>query len=321
MKLGKRIGSFMLALAVIITLVMVPKFDSNAFVASPTFLYQTGASANAISFKWTGTADAAAYDVIVRVQNSYGQVVASGTVPATQTSVSFNNVAKGVQYYAQVYAVKDGVRSSGYASNYLYAMPLTPGEIYIDTWYQGKNNPYIRWAGAGSNTYNFTPNGYEVKITTLAGKKISTVSTYSTSLYKSMNKVKNAGFKISIRSYVNVSIGSGQYARLYSDWSKAKAFVPGAKVKKAELIDNSTGKLTWKKVKNAKSYTIYRKSGSKFKKVKTVKGTSTTLKKDYFLNGIIVAPNVKVKGKTYKSTILKQKNVRYDKWYLRTRYY
>ena len=31
--------------------------------------------------------------------------------------------------------------------------------------------------------------------------------------------------------------------------------------------------------------------------------------------------NVKVKGKTYKSTILKQKNVRYDKWYLRTRYY
>ena len=307
MKLSKRIGSFMLALAVIMTLVMVPKFESNASVSTPTFLYQTGATANSISFKWNGVADATGYQVILRAKTSSGPVAFQDIVPANQTSITVTqNIYKGYQYYAQVYAVKGSEYSRTYAGGTLYAMPATPGNIYLYDWSPNSSTPYLRWAGVVDSDYAYTPYGYEVQYYTLAGKKVKKFTCSYNSLYKSVSKIKNQGFKVSIRSYIEYPTGQGGLrARTYSDWSKQKSFVSYPKIKSSKhYIGSSISTVKWKKVKGAKKYVIYKASGSgttlKLKKWKTVSGSTTSIEVPRSYNKIVIVPQIKVKGKTYK---------------------
>ena len=118
-----------------------------------------------------------------------------------------------------------------------------------------------------------------------------------------MSKIKNAGLKVQIRSYANVTNSAGNIT-IWSDWSKAKAFVPQPQPKSRHYIGSSTSTVTWNKIKNAKSYTIYKVTGSygnyKFKKYKKVGAGTTSITVPRSLGSVTIVPEVKVKGKKYK---------------------
>ncbi len=90
-----------------------------------------------------------------------------------------------------------------------------------------------------------------------------------------MKNIKATQFyKVRIRSYVTIN-----NKVLYGAWSDYKIFgqQPKVNIKKA----GKGVKLTWKKVKGAKNYTVYMstKRNSGFKKVKTLKKNSLKITK------------------------------------------
>ena len=298
MKLGKRVGSLLLTLAIIMALVVTPSFKSNAYVSSPNNLAQTNASGNNISIQWDAVSGATLYTVSVKLGGYYGQLISSQ--PVTTNSATITVPYRGARYAVEVTATTAEGTSSA-ASRLVYSIPLTPGNIYVSSWRPKTNKPYLEWAGYSEDGY--IPSGYEVKITTLAGKKVKTYKTSSRYLYKGISKIKNAGFKVQIRSCYTISTPSGN-KNLWSDWSKVKAFVPQPDPSSRRYIGSSTTTLKWSKIKNAKSYTIYKVTGSypnyKFKKYKKVSGSTTSTTVPHSLGRVTIIPEVKVKGKKYK---------------------
>ena len=303
MKLSKKLGVLLLALAVVLTLVVIPAPEVNAYVASPNNVIQTGASGTSISIKWDAVAGATGYKLELCVGGYSGQIYQTTTVASNVTAYTFQNAPKGVEWVAKVYTLSSaGASSASY--KYVYSAPATPANIYLYQWKPNTAKPYVKWAGKLGASYGYYPTGYEVKFTTLAGKKIKTYKTTGTYIQKTIKKAKNEGFKISIRSYRTINTPSGQ-AKIYSDWSKTKYFVSYPKIKKSvHYLGSSTSTVTWKKVKNAKKYVIYKVSGSygnyKLKKWKTVSGSTTSISVPRSYGKIVIVPQIKVKGKTYK---------------------
>lgn len=166
--------------------------------------------------------------------------------------------------------------------------------------------------------YNF---GYEITIKTLKNKTIAVIDKnsidngYESDIFgisTEYNKVyivhtnKTMGsqaFKFSVKPYVYDEAGG----RVYGEASAEKIIVPRATTKKAKLAGSGAVKVSWKKVKGAKSYTVYLTSndGSSYKKKGTTKGTSFTIKKlkKYTNYAVYVTANgVKYKKKKYNST-------------------
>ncbi len=73
----------------------------------------------------------------------------------------------------------------------------------------------------------------------------------------------------------------------------AKKHLKTPKIKKIKTIDIDTVKITWKKVKNADGYYVYRKKGKKFKKIDDVKKTT------YKDSGLAIGKKYKYKIKAY----------------------
>lgn len=304
MKLSKKLGGLLLAFAVVLTLVVIPAPEVNAAVASPNNLVQTGASGTSISIKWDAVAGATGYKLDLCVGGYSGTVYQTTTVGPNVTAYTFQNTPKGVEWVAKVYTLSSAGSSTFPTYKYVYSAPATPANIYLYEWKPNTAKPIVKWAGKLGASYGYYPTGYEVKFTTLAGKKIKTYKTTSTSIQKTIKKAKNEGFKISIRSYRTINTPNGQ-AKIYSDWSKIKYFVSYPKIKGASYYSgSSTSTVTWKKVKNAKKYVIYKVSGYsgnyKLKKWKTVSGSTTSISVPRSFGKIVIVPQIKVKGKTYK---------------------
>lgn len=182
--------------------------------------------------------------------------------------------------------------------------------------------------------------GYEVVVTTLKNKKITTLDEYTHSDYQFSNstnfamessskvaalasnsKLKTQGFKFKVRSYVF----DENQQKVYSDYSKEKVIIPRATITK-EVLKNGKVKLTWKKVSGAKSYNVYLSSnnGKSFKKVGSTSKTSYTISKkltkykDYYV--YIQANKVKYKGKNYSSTKPVDKKSNTSGFYIKTVY-
>ena len=176
--------------------------------------------------------------------------------------------------------------------------------------------------------------GYEVTVTTIKGKKIGVYDKNSIDngydsdfqfkdnkayMFITNSKMAKQAFKFKVRAYVYDETG----AKLFSDYSAEKIIVPRAKVTNLKATSRSTGRITWKKIKGAKSYTVYVSSdgGNKYKRQGTTKGTTYTVKgmklsKVYPV--YVVANGIKVKKKKYNSTKpeLKESNTATIKIYL-----
>ena len=312
MKTRKRVTSFLLALAVAIALIITPSYDAQAatYIYAPTNIAQTAADGKKkqIVVRWDGAANAVSYNVIVRVGGSTGQICMSGNVKSN--GATLNGVIPGVAYYIEVKSVAaDGTVSNYSNTKTLYSVPAKPKNVVLYTWRPDTTNFSLDWTGYNKNQAGyFIPDGYEVKLTTLAGKNIGTFKTTSAYLSKTVAKAKNAGFKVKIRAYniINEYSSTAPTFKTYSSWSDVKAFVPQPKMGATYKLRESTANLSWKPVKNARSYTIYgiKKVGNTYKytKYKTVSGSTTSCKVPRSLGYVAVFPTVKVGGRAYKAT-------------------
>ena len=84
MKLSKKLGVLLLALAVVI-----PAPEVNAYVASPNNVIQTGASGTSISIKWDAVAGATGYKLELCVGGYSGQIYQTTTVASNVTAYTF----------------------------------------------------------------------------------------------------------------------------------------------------------------------------------------------------------------------------------------
>lgn len=163
-------------------------------------------------------------------------------------------------------------------------------------WEPDTGNPVIAWKGVSAD-------GYQVEIKTLGGKLVKRVTTSSTMYYfYNLKTIKNAGFKVRVRAYNNVSS-----KKKFGSWSAAKVIVPQAKAGAKHVYYTSTATLSWKPVKNAVGYRIYILTESngtyKLKSYKKVGKQVTSISVPRNLGKVVISPDVKVKGKTHKFVV------------------
>ena len=234
--------------------------------------------------------------------------------------------------------MKKGLKLKGFVAILLFAILLIPSvkasaavqpaaPTGLGFYGQNDKNEFaLSWA-VDSNIilYGVDTNfGYEVVVTTTKGKVIGTYDkntinnlydsdfkAYDSKIYMIIKNSKMAkqAFKFKVRAYVFDEVGN----KIYSEYSGEKVVIPRATIKKLKATSRSTGKITWKKVSGAKSYTVYvsNNGGKKFKKQGTTKTTSYTVKgmklgKTYPV--YVVANGVKVGKKKYNSTKPQLKN-------------
>ncbi len=205
------------------------------------------------------------------------------------------------------------------------AKPATPkGVILYD--YEG-STVQVNWkidpnlSGVSfqeGNWYGTCGWGYEAVFMTAKGKTIKTTAartfdSQTATAVVTSSKLKNAAYKVKIRSYLSYKDANGNVQYVYSS-PATKTFVPRAVIKRGKAIGGGKAKIYWNKVSGAKSYTMYISSnnGKSFKKVGTTKKTSMNTKtlkkyKNYYV--YVQANGVKVSGKRYNSTKMTKKKI------------
>lgn len=279
--------------------------DAFHAVTAPAYsatLSQVDATSDAAVVSWTPVAGATGYDLYLGSNEKDVQYI--GTVADTSFTIGGMGV-DGIRGFMVIpsKANKAGVNISWPGNATFKAVVSAPGKItgvkladaatYTDEY-------MVTWSEAGA----YTSTGFEVRIVNGKNKKITSAIENNKLGYIFKNsKLTTQGWKVRVRAYTTMDNGK----KVYGAWSKDKVVVPYARVKSAKLSGSSNVKITWKKVKDAKNYTVYKKTSAngKFKKVKTVKGTSLTLTgiPKYKTQYVIVKPNkVKVGSKRYNAT-------------------
>ena len=281
-----------------------PWSETVAVVTKPLDLkdlYQTNATTDSITLGWPKVEGATAYQIY---EFFNGEYILKGETADTSYTIS------GLKNTETLSAV--GVKPIRSAGTYkaigngkmLYSssLRLVPDKV---------KNVSIKYFLTSSKEINFAfdaslySDGYEYQVYDIKGKK--PVTTGLTSSYYSTT-VKNIKFKrfykLRVRSYVNVN---GK--KLYGAWSDFTGFAFQPKVT-IKASGKNGFKLSWKKVKNAKSYTVYMSTSkdSGYKKIKTLKKNSLKVtkfkkknlkkRKQYWF---YVVANTKMGKKTVKS--------------------
>lgn len=234
------------------------------------------------------------------------------TTASTQISA-----AEGKRYYAKVVAYRKS--ASGYeaeasakTSSTLYGLPAKPVKLSVD-WepmrvQKYKNSIDIGWS---SDSNYYYPDGYQIQIYSVNGKKKLkmaevTSSSYAINTSGLKKAINNKGFKYKVRSYKTVN-----GVKIYGNWTSFKTVVPTAKISKVTANSKTSATIKWAKVANTKYYYVYyckknpSSSTAKWKRVKvSAKKTSYKLtgvsKGSRF--GVYVVPVVKIGKKSYKAT-------------------
>lgn len=176
-------------------------------------------------------------------------------------------------------------------------------------------------------TWNQLPNAefYEIEIYDKTGNNLIDTDRISSNLmaswgydYYTNTSLKNKAFQFRVVAYNYDSHGD----RVYGEWSDKFVVIPAARITKITNHFNGTVTVKWKKVSGAKDYTIYRKIGKgKFKKIKTVKGTScdvSGLKVGKEAGFYVKANKVKIGGKKYSTPNVQNMgytSITYSKYY------
>lgn len=266
---------------------------------------QTNATVNSVTFTWTKSEGATVYEVYKVYDGVYTLL---GTTTANSYTYSgLNNKAK-VIYNIAVKPIRTSptykaVETSRYTWKYHYfnardmkLVPAKMGEATIPYHWNNIKEAKISFADA---IYN---DGYQVEIYNAKGKKIQTLSSNTGYVY---NISRTSMYKAKARAYVVVN-----NKKYYGAWSDYTWFANAVKISRLK-ISGSKLKISWKKQKGAQKYTVYVSTSEKsgFKKVKTTKKSSLTLKKfkgkkfkkrkHYYA---YVVASKKVGKKTYKSS-------------------
>lgn len=254
-----------------------PYSDTLAVVTAPLEvkdIYQSGASTDSITLSWTKAEGATSYQIYEYIN---GTNVLKG-----ETSVPSYTISglKNTEELAFSSIVVKPVRNSGTykavgSSTYLYssAMRLVPAKV------TNVNVKYF-WSSLKEVNIGFDDgvyaDGYQYQLYNLNGKKPVSTSVTSSAYSTTIKNVKEYRFyKVRVRAYATVN---GK--NVYGAWSDFKGFAFQPKVN-IKASGKRNFRLSWKKVKGAKSYTVYMSTSQKsgYKKIKTLKKASYTVTK------------------------------------------
>lgn len=284
-----------------------PYSDTLAVVTAPAevkSVYQTSATANSITVSWTKAEGATAYQIYQYVNGVYllkgetSNTFYTFTGLKNTQSLAFDSIRVNPIRSAGTYkANRYGTSLSRYS---LRLVPKKVSNVNIRTYFNSLKEVSLAFDAT------LYADGYQYQLYDLNGKK--PVSTNVTSSYYSTyikNLKLNRFYKVRVRAYATIN---GK--NVYGTWSDYKAFAFQPKVKLKSSGRNV--KLSWKKVKGAKSYTVYMSTSQKsgYKKVKTLKKTSykatkfkkkkLSKKKTYYF---YVVANTKLGKKNVKSNV------------------
>lgn len=281
-----------------------------------TNLKQTKATASSVTLQWDVVYGATSYQVYTGTSSSISNQTLLGTVTSNSITVKAS-AGSDKNYY--VYPVR--TISTGYTAMYensrgMISAKAAPGKAEN---LANADKGYLRWKTTDSNTVKvywddnsnreYLPDGYRIRIYSVDGKKL--LKTYNVGKYDSykefnLKAVKNKGFKVEVTGYITVN-----NKKCYGKSSGKKTVIPQAKIK-LEQRSKTSMRVSWTKVKNATSYTIYAcknenvsKKNQKWYKVAKVgkKTTAYTVKKlkTGKYAGFYVIPTVKIGKKSYKA--------------------
>jgi hypothetical protein len=233
----------------------------------------TNATTTSLTFTWGSAPGATAYTVY---DYSTGTLLAT----TSETTFTWTDLAAGNSYRIKVFPVKTS--ASGYVatpSSYNYiassstsTKPETPTTATTANFGLGTVYYNINVAYFSAQDPAQAAKGYEIEVYTLKGNKKVFTATSSNNRFV---VTRNTAYKYRCRFYTTYN-----NENIYGAWSGYRYFcyqtVTGKKY-------TNRIKMSWKKVSNAKSYTVYVSTSEKggYKKVKTVgkKTTSLTIRK------------------------------------------
>lgn len=223
-------------------------------------------SATSLTITWTPCPGATSYNVYDGTTKTL-----LGTV--TNTTYVRNSLAPGNSYSIQVVPVR--TTEAGYAAfdsyrilSNVYTKPNKP--VKPSTANFGLSSIYynINAAYFGATDPSKSANGYEIEVYTMKGNKKVFTATRSSNRFAVK---RNTAYKYRCRFYATYG-----NEKIYGDWSGYRYFayqtVSGKKY-------SNRIKMSWKKVANAKNYTVSISTKEKggYKKVKTLSSKSTSL--------------------------------------------
>lgn len=318
MKEVKMFKKSCLTLIAMLVMLFAMSITASAETVGVTGLTQTDATKTGATVSWNPSASA--YLVYVNGQLVSQQAETSYTVGLVtggaaevvvigynepleaDAATIYNNAAQGAYGYGIV--------------TYACAVPGKPGNVanadYVDTfdWRPNVDNDVkIGWTCNKNDQYY--ADGWEAAISTVDGKKkiktlkVSGVRSTTINTTFSNKAIKNKGFSVKVRGYIQLDNGK----KYYGAWSSKKVVIPQAKTS-VKKKTNSSVTVKWGKIAKATKYEVYvckdvNVSNPKFKKVATVKGTSYVIKniKTYQKYGVYIKAVTKYGKKTYKSSI------------------
>lgn len=247
--------------------------DTIQVVTAPdevTNITQTDATIDTASFTWTGVFGATYYSVYKEVNGIEAFVgkTTSTSINITGLSrVDFNIIVKAAKASSAGFTV-EGNSKKLYSHN-INLIPSKPGNIYVSNYWGSLKEIQAKW------DQSMFADGYQVEVYRANDKKpMSTLQTSFESVYAKNINEKNF-YKIRVRAYTTIN---GQIK--YGQWSDYVHLAQQPKVK-LKKVGSKKLKVSWNKVNGATSYTVYMstKKDSGYKKVKTLKKTSLTVKK------------------------------------------
>lgn len=264
-------------------------------------VWQADATTSSVTIAWSAAAGATSYQIYYRTN---GAEIFKAEVGTTSYTISGLKNTEALPFdYIEIKPVRSAgaYKAAGTTKSLdTYYMRLISAKIknlYVSNYFSSLKEVYLGWDKP--EYYD----GYQYQLYKMNGKKpVSTGVSASSSVY--IKNVKNNQFyKVRVRGYVTVN---GK--NLYGDWSDYLGLChqPDLTLKRS----GRNIKISWKKVKNAKNYSVYVSLNSKsgYKKVATTKKASYKLtkfkkkklnrKKTYY---IYVIANAKMGKKTVKS--------------------
>ncbi len=280
-----------------------------------TTLKQSGAQAKKFTVSWTKIPGANVYDIGFK---KYGSTAKAQyvTTPSDVSSYTLS-AATDTNYVVDVAPARKSTK--GYVAYGAGSQPILASSL-------PKKITKVKFLTSGSNSdpkagiadFSWNPSnaadGYEYAIYGNNGKKLTAKTITATNPKQRVTinnkKLKNANqfMKIRVRGYLK--IGNKKVPGPYSDYcwfAKYPLGVKGSIVNKSSISDGY--KISWKKMKGAKDYTVYIAMGNgSFKKAGTTKGSSFIIKKcgsaplaTYTTYRYRVVANKKAGKKTVKS--------------------
>ena len=259
--------------------------------ATVTTLKQSGAQSKKFTVSWTKVPGANVYNIGYRLYGSQGEW-SDVTTPNDVDNCTVS-VAADTNYEVLIAPARKSSSKNSKGEQYI-AYGSDSSKILASS--LPKKITKVKFITSGSSSdpkagiadFSWNPSnaadGYEYTIYGNNGKKLTTKTVVASNpkSHVTINnkKLKNANqfMKIRVRGYLK--LGNKKVYGPYSDYcwfAKYPLSVKGSIVNKSSISDGY--RISWKKMKGAKNYTVYIAMGSgSFKKAGTTTGTSFVLK-------------------------------------------